>query len=75
MSARVPTRVTAALSRPGGIPATLKRRIDRPAGGAHKPEFDAWRWESPAALPGLIVPFKRQVYEDVVAAFASYLPG
>ena len=49
--------------------------IDRPAGGAHKPEFDAWRWESPAALPGLIVPFKRQVYEDVVAAFASYLPG
>lgn len=46
--------------------------IERPAGGAHKPEFDAWRWEQPAALPGLIVPFKRHVYEEVVREFAPY---
>jgi putative (di)nucleoside polyphosphate hydrolase len=37
---------------------------------AHKPpEFDAFRWVSIDALPGLIVPFKRGVYEDVVRAF------
>ncbi|MBH0238065.1 RNA pyrophosphohydrolase [Methylobrevis albus] len=44
--------------------------IDRPAGGAHKPEFGAWRWETLDRLPGLIVAFKRPVYEQVVAAFA-----
>ena len=44
--------------------------IRRPAGGAHKPEFDAWRWEKLAAVPELVVPFKRQVYQQVVAAFA-----
>ncbi len=42
--------------------------INAPAG--HKPEFSAWRWERMAALPGLIIPFKRPVYEKVVAAFA-----
>ena len=45
--------------------------IERPAGGAHAPEFDAWRWERLEALPSLVVPFKRRVYEDVVAAFAE----
>jgi putative (di)nucleoside polyphosphate hydrolase len=44
--------------------------IERPAGGAHEPEFDAWRWERPALLPQLIVPFKREVYERVVQDFA-----
>ena len=44
--------------------------IERPAGGAHKPEFDAWRWERIALLPQLIVPFKRTVYEQVVRDFA-----
>jgi putative (di)nucleoside polyphosphate hydrolase len=33
-------------------------------------EFDAWRWGSLAEAPDLIVPFKRPVYEQVVAAFA-----
>jgi len=47
--------------------------IRAPAGGAHKPEFDAWRWERPAALPDLIVPFKRRVYEEVVKEFNPYL--
>ena len=43
--------------------------VDHPGGGAHKAEFDAWRWVPFAELPGLIVPFKRPVYEGVVAAF------
>lgn len=37
------------------------------------PEFRAWRWAEPADLPRLIVPFKRALYEDVLAAFASHL--
>ncbi|MCH2078341.1 MAG: RNA pyrophosphohydrolase [Rhodobacteraceae bacterium] len=32
-----------------------------------EPEFSAWQWMSPADLPGAIVPFKREVYEKVVA--------
>lgn len=43
-----------------------------PAEGAHKPEFVEWRWEKLEALPGLIVPFKRGVYEKVVAAFKPF---
>lgn len=46
--------------------------IDQPGGGRHKPEFDAWRWEPMANLPRLIIPFKRPVYEKVVAAFAGH---
>lgn len=42
--------------------------INPPPGG-HAPEFDAWAWTPMADLPDLIVPFKRKVYEDVVAAF------
>lgn len=36
--------------------------------GPH-PEFDAWRWVRLADTPDLIVPFKRGIYHDVVAAF------
>ena len=43
--------------------------ILRPGGGHHKAEFDAWRWESLDNLPGLIIPFKRPVYDSVVEAF------
>ncbi len=42
-------------------------------GPGHKPEFDAWRWEDVARLPELIIPFKRQVYEQVVAALAPLI--
>jgi putative (di)nucleoside polyphosphate hydrolase len=42
--------------------------IDPPPGG-HEPEFDAWAWKPMEELPGLIVPFKRKVYEEVVAHF------
>ena len=40
-------------------------------GGSHKAEFDAWRWAELAELPGLVVPFKRGVYEAVVAEFGT----
>jgi putative (di)nucleoside polyphosphate hydrolase len=39
-----------------------------PAGG-HEPEFFEWRWEPMRNLPDLIIPFKRKVYERVVAEF------
>ncbi|WP_018045213.1 RNA pyrophosphohydrolase [Methylobacterium sp. 88A] len=41
-----------------------------PGGGLHKSEFDAWRWEEMDGLADLIVPFKRPVYEAVIAQFA-----
>ena len=34
-----------------------------------KPEFSEWRWEELDALPGMIVPFKRTLYKEVVRAF------
>ena len=46
--------------------------IHAPAGGAHKPEFDEWRWEKLSSLPELIVPFKRPVYEELAQVFAPY---
>ncbi|ACA18574.1 NUDIX hydrolase [Methylobacterium sp. 4-46] len=46
--------------------------ILRPGGGAHKAEFDAWRWEPLANLAELIIPFKRPVYQQVIAAFAPF---
>jgi putative (di)nucleoside polyphosphate hydrolase len=36
------------------------------------PEFDAWRWVAPERLPELIVPFKRQLYVDVLAEFQEH---
>ena len=33
-------------------------------------EFDAWRWGELEEAPSLIVPFKRHVYDDIVAGFA-----
>lgn len=35
------------------------------------PEFSDWRWARRGSLPSLIVPFKRQLYRDVLAAFAD----
>lgn len=40
---------------------------------AHR-EFKAWRWVAPETLPDIIVPFKRQLYRDVLAVFAPHLP-
>jgi putative (di)nucleoside polyphosphate hydrolase len=51
-----------------------EREIDtaQPGGGHHKPEFLAWRWEPMANLPALVIPFKRKVYEEVVAEFSRF---
>lgn len=38
------------------------------------PEFSEWRWMPLEALPRLIVPFKRSVYEAVAAEF-GHLPN
>lgn len=48
--------------------------ISKPGGGHHKPEFDEWRWEEMRRLPELIIPFKRDVYENVVSAFRFLVP-
>lgn len=37
------------------------------------PEFSRWKWQDPGRLVAEIVPFKRDVYERVVAAFAPHL--
>ncbi len=39
---------------------------------ADHPEFDAWRWVPLAEVPGLVVPFKRPVYERIAAEFARF---
>lgn len=44
--------------------------IDIAAPAGHKPEFDGWRWERMENVAGLVVPFKRPVYERVVEFFA-----
>jgi putative (di)nucleoside polyphosphate hydrolase len=45
--------------------------ITSPAGG-HEPEFIDWRWVAMRELPELVVPFKRQTYERVVAEFSKF---
>jgi putative (di)nucleoside polyphosphate hydrolase len=37
------------------------------------PEFSEWKWVPPASLPRFIIPFKRQLYVDVLAEFAALL--
>lgn len=38
-----------------------------------EPEFRAWRWVEPSALPDLIVPFKRALYTEILELFAPHL--
>ena len=45
--------------------------IDPPPGG-HEAEFDQWAWKPVDDLPDLIVPFKRRVYDQVIAAFRHF---
>jgi putative (di)nucleoside polyphosphate hydrolase len=41
---------------------------------AHDPaEFNEWRWVEPATLPEVIIPFKRAVYEAVLAEFKRFI--
>jgi putative (di)nucleoside polyphosphate hydrolase len=41
----------------------------------HEPEFIDWRWVEISELPELVVPFKRQTYERVVAEFGKFAKG
>ncbi len=38
---------------------------------AHEPEFSSFQWVDMEKLPDLIVPFKRDTYRQVIAAFRS----
>lgn len=41
---------------------------------AHKhPEFSTWKWVEFHTIPDLIVPFKRDLYQDIVDAFQPLL--
>jgi putative (di)nucleoside polyphosphate hydrolase len=42
--------------------------VEHPDGG-HIQEFAGWRWEPLQNVPDLVVPFKRAVYDRVVAEF------
>ena len=42
---------------------------------AHEPEFSAWKWLALDELPAMIVPFKRDTYAAVIAAFRKYAPA
>jgi putative (di)nucleoside polyphosphate hydrolase len=46
---------------------------DLRVGEVAEPEFDAWRWLDPDELMRLIVPFKRPLYEEVLAEFRYLL--
>lgn len=37
------------------------------------PEFSAWMWTDLVRLPDLIVPFKRSLYQDIVAEFRCFV--
>ena len=39
------------------------------------PEFSDWKWVPLGDVPDLIVPFKRDLYQDIVQAFAHIAPG
>jgi putative (di)nucleoside polyphosphate hydrolase len=37
------------------------------------PEFSQWQWIAPDRLPHVIVPFKRRLYENIVAEFGELI--
>ena len=55
--------------------ADAEINILRPGGGKHKPEFMDWRWEEIDAVVDLIIPFKREVYVEVVKQFRRFAQG
>ena len=46
--------------------------VAHPGGGHHKAEFADWRWEKMDQICDLVVPFKRDTYAKVVAAFRTF---
>lgn len=55
------------LARFGGSDADVRLDTHEP------PEFNAWKWIEPALLPELIIPFKKPVYEAVLAEFRALI--
>jgi len=51
----------------------LGKDRDFDLGAYGKPEFSSWRWVPLEELPDLIIPFKRDVYTQLVAEF-GHLP-
>lgn len=47
--------------------------ILHPGGGHHKPEFNAWKWARLDELTALVVPFKREVYAQIVREFEGVI--
>lgn len=43
--------------------------VTTPAEGAHPAEFTAWRWADLEDITSLIVPFKRDAYQQIIDAF------
>ena len=41
----------------------------------HTPEFVDWRWAALDSAPGLVIPFKRPVYEEVARRFKKHTVG
>ena len=39
----------------------------------HEPEFIEWKWIAPEMLPDVIVPFKRELYADLLVEFRDVL--
>ncbi|NOR63084.1 MAG: RNA pyrophosphohydrolase [Rhodobacteraceae bacterium] len=37
------------------------------------PEFSEWKWMDPADLPDFIVPFKREIYRQVLEEFSGWI--
>ncbi len=37
------------------------------------PEFRQWKWVKPDLLPNIIVPFKRELYKNLLVEFKDYL--
>ena len=46
-------------------------QIDIAADDGLEQEFDQWKWEDPDLLVDLIVPFKKDVYVQVIEAFSN----
>jgi len=43
--------------------------VTEPGGGKHNAEFTVWRWEDLTRIDAFVVPFKRDAYRRIIAAF------
>lgn len=42
---------------------------------AHTPEFSDWRWAPLVSAPDLVIPFKRDIYQEIAQRFQKYSAG